>query len=55
MQAGLPVNSKQELQGNSWFTAPADHDILFAPDVSDKWQMSARLIGIETPPILQTR
>ena len=38
---------EQELQGNSWFTAPADHDILFAPDVGDKWQMSARSIGIE--------
>ena len=39
---------EQELQGNSWFTAPADHDILFAPDISDKWQMSARLAGIDT-------
>ena len=39
---------EQELQGNSWFTAPADHSILFAPDVSDKWKMSAQLAGIDT-------
>ncbi len=39
---------EQELQGNSWFTAPTDHNILFAPDVSDKWEMSARLAGVDT-------
>ena len=39
---------EQELRGNSWFTAPADHNILFALDVSKKWQMSARLVGIDT-------
>ncbi len=39
---------EQELKGNSWFTAPADHNILFAPEINDKWQMSAQLAGIDT-------
>ncbi len=38
---------ENEIQENAWFTTPADHDILFATEVNNKWQQSAQLLGID--------
>ena len=38
---------ESEIQGNAWFTTPADHDILFATEMDKKWQQSAKLLGID--------
>ncbi len=43
-----PGQLEQEIYHNSWFTTPADHDILFAQDVNSKWEKAASLIGIDT-------
>ncbi len=39
---------EHEIQQNAWFTTPADHDILFDSRINNKWQQSARLLGIDT-------
>lgn len=38
---------ESEIQDNVWFTTPADHDILFATEVTNKWHQSAQLLGID--------
>ncbi len=39
---------EDEIQQNSWFTTPVDHEILFSHGQVDKWQMAAQLLGIDT-------
>ena len=43
-----PGQLEKEIQENAWFTTPADHEILFAGEVDNKWQRSAKLLGIDT-------
>jgi len=43
-----PEQLESEIHQNSWFTTPADHEILFATDVGGKWHQSAKLLGIDT-------
>ena len=43
-----PGQLEKEIQENAWFTTPADHEILFAGEVDNKWQQSAKLLGIDT-------
>lgn len=43
-----PGQLEKELQQNDWFTTPADQEILFAGEVDNKWQLSAKLLGIDT-------
>lgn len=38
---------EQEITANSWLSAPADTDILFDTPFEDRWQKSARLLGID--------
>ena len=42
-----PGQLESEIQANSWLTTPVDQQILFSPDVENKWQLSAQLIGID--------
>ncbi|MCY3767784.1 MAG: YqgE/AlgH family protein [Gammaproteobacteria bacterium] len=43
-----PGQLEHEIYSNYWFTTPADHGILFAPEVDSKWEKAAGLIGIDT-------
>ena len=36
-----------EIQENGWLTMPADHDLLFDPDLDDKWERALALLGID--------
>ncbi len=42
-----PGQLENEIQANAWFTTPADHDILFATKMDNKWHQSAKLLGID--------
>lgn len=43
-----PGQLENEVKENSWFTTPVDYEILFNPDIENKWQQSAKLLGINT-------
>jgi putative transcriptional regulator len=38
---------EHELIENSWLTAPADADILFAVPLGERWQAAAARIGVD--------
>ena len=38
---------EQELAENSWLTVPADHALLFDTPAEQRWQASAKLLGID--------
>lgn len=38
---------EHEIRHNAWFTTPVDEEILFSPDIGDKWQRAAKLLGID--------
>jgi len=42
-----PGQLEQEIMQNAWFSTPVDCDILFNPDVAQKWQQAAALIGMD--------
>jgi putative transcriptional regulator len=44
---------EMEIQANAWLTAPVDKDILFSMDITEKWQSSARLLGVDIHQISQ--
>lgn len=35
-----------EIRANAWLVAPATHDIIFAPNPEDMWQMALKTLGI---------
>ncbi len=41
-----PGQIEQELRENAWLTAPVDNAILFTTPLSDRWQASAALVGV---------
>ncbi|KAA2285165.1 YqgE/AlgH family protein [Arenimonas fontis] len=38
---------EQELAQNSWLTVPADHALLFATPLEQRWQAAARAVGVD--------
>ena len=38
---------EQEIADNSWLNAPADAEIIFSRPVEQRWQASAKLLGID--------
>ncbi len=41
-----PGQIEHELRENTWLTAPVDHAILFTTPLTDRWQASASLVGV---------
>ena len=35
-----------EIQANDWLTAPADHDLIFDPELATKWERAIGRLGI---------
>lgn len=42
-----PGQLEQELQANSWLTAPADSEILFNTPIEQRWKKSTEKLGID--------
>ncbi|MEW6992322.1 YqgE/AlgH family protein [Colwelliaceae bacterium 6441] len=41
-----PGQLEQEIQANSWLTAPSDNDILFNTPIEQRWQKAAEKLGV---------
>ena len=48
-----PGQLETEIQANAWLTTPVNTHILFSGQVAEKWQSSARLIGVDIHQISQ--
>ena len=48
-----PGQLETEIQANAWLTTPVNTHILFSGPVAEKWQSSARLIGVDIHQISQ--
>jgi putative transcriptional regulator len=35
-----------EIQANDWLTAPADHDLIFDPELATKWERAIARLGV---------
>ncbi|GAW94739.1 uncharacterized protein family UPF0301 [Colwellia marinimaniae] len=42
-----PGQLEQELQANSWLTAPADSEILFNTPIEQRWKKATEILGID--------
>lgn len=42
-----PGQLDAEIQANGWLLCPADDELVFGPDVGQKWEQAIRKIGIE--------
>ena len=47
MPAGGRGSSRAEIQANGWLTAPADPELVFGLEDSDKWGAALRSISID--------
>lgn len=43
-----PGQLEVEIRENSWLTTPVDRSILFSDQIQDKWQLSTRILGIDS-------
>jgi len=41
-----PGQLEEEMQANSWLTAPADDDLVFSPDIGAKWERALSVLGV---------
>ena len=41
-----PGQLEAEIEANSWLTVPADSDLVFAPDLSGKWERALGRLGV---------
>lgn len=42
-----PGQLDDELRENAWLTVPADHDLLFGPDLEGKWERAIAKLGFD--------
>ena len=42
---------ENELMNNAWITVDADEDLIFDPDMDNKWERAIKILGI-TPDML---
>jgi putative transcriptional regulator len=42
-----PGQLESEIMANAWLTTPADEDIIFRAPIAKRWEMAAKLLGID--------